>query len=387
MSRLVAQRRLFACPVKGLEAMSFQLSHADVVRLLAEPSAPVRADVATKLASDLGDADLSETELKAAQDILRILAKDVAVAVRCALSHNLRRAVHLPHDVALRLANDVEDVALPILENSPVLTEEDLVAVIREGSPRKQVTIARRPDLPEPVADALITGGLEPAVVALMENTGARIGAASLGKALDRFAGSEAVKQGMAHRAALPMTVTERLVVMVSDQLREYLVAHHDLPAAQAEEIVLQTRDRVTLNLSEGSTEEELLVLTAQMHRQGRLTSVLVWRALSLGDMAFFVAAMATLAGVPIANARMLIDDAGPAGLLSLYAKSGLPERMLSAVRAAVDVLHEVKFDGGERDHERYRSRVITRILTQFEEFPAEDLDFMLEKLGDSLTS
>jgi len=367
--------------------MSFQLSQADVIRLLTEPSAPVRADVASKLASGIEDADLSEGELLAAQDILRILAKDVAVAVRCALSYNLRRATQLPHDVALRLANDVEDVALPILENSPVLTEADLVAVVRQGSPRKQATIARRPDLSEPVADALITGAMEPVVVALMENPDARIGADSLVKALDRFATSEAVKEGMAHRAALPMTVTERLVVMVSDQLREYLVAHHDLPEVQAAEIVMQTRDRVTLNLSQGSTEAELQVLTAQMHRQGRLTPVLVWRALSLGDMAFFEAAIATLAEVPINNARMLIHDAGPAGLASLYQKSGLPERMLPAVRAAVDVLREVQFDGGARDHERYRARVITRILTQFEEFPAEDLDFMLEKLGGSLTA
>jgi hypothetical protein len=90
---------------------------------------------------------------------------------------------------------------------------------------------------------------------------------------------------------------------------------------------------------------------------------------------------------VPINNARVLIHDAGSAGLTSLYGKSGLPERMLPAVRAAVEVLREVQFDGGERDHERYRSRVITRILTQFEEFPPEDLDFMLEKLGGSLTA
>lgn len=367
--------------------MSFQLTQADVARLLAEPSAPVRADVAGKLASGLADADLSESELLAAQDILRILAQDVAVAVRCALSHNLRRATQLPHDVAVRLANDVEDVALPILEDSPVLTEADLVAVVRQGSPRKQVTIARRPDVSEPVADALITGAPEPAVVALMANAGARIGAASLGKALDRFATSEAVKEGMARRDTLPMTVTERLVVMVSDQLREYLVAHHDMSAEQATDIVLQTRDRVTLNLSHGSTDAELQVLMAQMHRQGRLTPVLVWRALSLGDMAFFEAAIATLADVPINNARVLIHDAGSAGLTSLYGKSGLPERMLPAVRAAVEVLREVQFDGGERDHERYRSRVITRILTQFEEFPPEDLDFMLEKLGGSLTA
>ena len=367
--------------------MSLQLSQADVARLLAEPSAPVRADVAGKLASGIEAADLSESELLAAQDILRILAQDVAVAVRCVLSHNLRRATRLPHDVAVRLANDVEDVALPILECSPILTEADLVAVIRQGSPRKQVTIARRPDVSEPVADALVAEAPEPAIVALMENASARIGAASLDKALDRFAGSESVKEGMARRAALPVAVTERLVAMVSDQLREFLVAHHDLPAAQATDIVLQTRDRVTLNLSHGSSAADLLVLTAQMHSQARLTPFLVWRALSLGDMAFFEAAMATLAGVPIGNARILIHDAGPAGLTSLYETSGLPARMFPAVRAAVDVLREVQFDGGARDHERYRSRVIARILTQFEEFPAEDLDYMLEKLGEALTA
>jgi uncharacterized protein (DUF2336 family) len=367
--------------------MSLPLSQADVARLLAEPSAPVRAEVAGKLASGIEGAELSETELLVAQDILRILAQDVAVAVRCSLSHHLRSATRLPHDVAVRLASDVEDVALPILQNSPILKEADLIVVIRQGSPRKQVMIAGRPDVSEPIADALITEAPEPAVVVLMTNAAARIGEASLGKALDRFATSEAVTESMVRRATLPVTVTERLVALVSDQLREYLVAHHDLPAAQATDIILQTRDRVTLNLSNGSNEAELQALTAQMHRQGRLTPILIWRALSLGDMAFFEAAVATLAGVPIANARILIHDAGAAGLESLYEKSGLPARMFSAVRTAVDVLREVKFDGGERDHERYRSRVIARILTQFEEFPAEDLDYMLEKLGDVLTA
>jgi uncharacterized protein (DUF2336 family) len=366
--------------------MSLPLSQADVARLLAEPSAPVRADLADKISSGIDAADLTGTELAVVQDIVRILAQDVAVAVRSALSANLRQATRLPHDVAVRLANDLEDVALPILQDSPILTDADLIAVIRQGSARKQVVIARRPDVSDPVADALIVEAAEPAVVALMENATARIGAGSLDKALDRFAGSDAVKEGMAKRASLPMVVTERLVAMVSDQLREYLVAHHDLPAAQATDIVLRTRDRVTLNLSRGSGEAALLALTAQMNRQGRLTSFLVWRALSLGDMAFFEAAMATLARVPIENVRILIHDAGPAGLASLYEASGLPARMFQAVRAAVDVLREVQFDGGERDHERYRARVITRILTQFEEFPAEDLDYMLEKLGDSLT-
>ena len=94
---------------------------------------------------------------------------------------------------------------------------------------------------------------------------------------------------------------------------------------------------------------------------------------------------MAVMAGVPVANARILIHDAGPKALASLYEQAGMPPRLLSAVRVALDVVRGTEFDGGERDHERYRSRVIARILTQFEDLPQEDLDYLLDKLGDVL--
>ena len=95
---------------------------------------------------------------------------------------------------------------------------------------------------------------------------------------------------------------------------------------------------------------------------------------------------MAMMAKVPLRNARILIHDAGPNGLASLYEKAGMPARLLPAVRVAMDVVRGTEFDGGERDRERYRSRVITRILTQFEDLPQEDLDYLLDKLGDVLT-
>ena len=62
------------------------------------------------------------------------MAQDAELAVRRALSHSLRSAAQLPHDVALRLASDVEAVALPILINSPVLTDQDLIALVNGGS-------------------------------------------------------------------------------------------------------------------------------------------------------------------------------------------------------------------------------------------------------------
>ena len=366
--------------------MTSTLTQADVARLLAEPSASVRAEVAAKLANEIDNTLLTAAELEIAHDIVRAMAKDVELAVRRALSHSLRSAVRLPHDVATRLANDVEAVALPILTESPVLTEIDLVEIVQRGSANKQTAIAGRRDVSEPVADALVSNAGEAAVAALMGNASARIAEASLGTAVDRFADSERVKAGMVHRASLPPTIAERLVVMVSEKLQGYLVSHHELPVSLATDIILQSRERATLHISLGSSEQELERLVRQMYRNHRLTPFLVLRALCLGDMAFFEVAMSIMAKVPVMNARILIHDAGPNGLTSLYEKSGMPQRLLSAVRVAVDVVRGTEFDGGERDRERYRSRVITRILTQFEDLAQEDLDYLLDKLGDVLT-
>jgi uncharacterized protein (DUF2336 family) len=365
--------------------MVSSLTQVDVARLLAEPSPAARAEVAHKLAHEMDSATLSEAELELASEIVRMLARDVEATVRRALSENLRRARHLPHDVALRLANDVDTVALPILSESPVLTDTDLMAIVRQGSSRKQEAVATRDEISEQVSDALVAAGSEAAVAALMANASAQIAEDALGTAINRFADSERVKASMVHRASLPAIIAERLVVMVSDRLQSYLVRHHELPVSLATDLVLQSRERATLHFSLGSSEQELERLVRQMHLNERLTPLLVLRALCVGDLPFFEMAMAVMASIPVQNARVLIHDAGSNGLTSLYEKSGMPRRLLSAIRVALDVVRGTEFDGGERDRERFRSRVITRILTQFEDLPQEELDYLLDKLGDVL--
>ena len=366
--------------------MTSTLSQADVARLMAAPSAAVRSELAAKVAREIDSAALTQDELAIAQDIARLMAQDVAAAVRRALADGVRRAVHLPRDVAVRLANDIEVVALPILSGSPVLADEDLLAILRHASPARQQAIAARPEISEPVSGAIAATAGETAVAALMRNRGARIAEPSLLRAVDRFPASEAVQAGMVHRADLPPTVAERLVVMVSDELRRYLLSHHALPPAVAADLVLQSRERAVIGLSLRASREELTSLVRQMHRHRRLTPSLILRALCMGDLAFFETALAVRAHVPIENAQILVHDAGGKGLGSLYRKAGLPENLLAIFRVAVDAANSTALDGGERDFERYRSRVITRVLSQCEDFGPDDLDYLVGKLGDLLS-
>jgi len=367
--------------------MTSHLTKEDVDRLMREPSPSVRAEVAGKLAHDIDNPALSESEMNLAHEVVRLMAKDIETSVRQALSQNLRQATRLPHDVAVQLANDVEVVALPILTESDVLTDKDLLDIIGKGSPQKHEAIACRKEVSPTVSEAIITTAGEKAVTTLMENTGAQISETSYSKAMDRFEESETVKEAIVKRPVLPVTVAERLTTVVSDKLRDYLVAHHELSSAVAADLVLQSRERTIVELASGSTEAEIEKLVGQMHMNGRLTPSIILRALCMGDVLFFEAALAIRANIPLLNARILIHDGGQLGMKTLYTRAGMPPSMLMIITAALDVLHETEMDGQAHDLERYRATVIERVLTQFEDVGSDDFEYLLNKLGDIMTA
>jgi uncharacterized protein (DUF2336 family) len=329
------------------------------------------------------DPHLAPQEIALAHDIIRILAFDVEEQVRASLSHSLRHAHSLPKDIALRLANDVDSVALPMLADSIMLSDEDLIEIVRGGSIAKQVAVAGRLNLTEPVSEAIVVHAGVPAVVVLMNNRTARISESSLLRAHERFQGSERVSRAMIYRDTLPITVAERLAAMVSRELQDYLVRHHALSPTVAADLVLTSREHAMIRLSAGASDEALGEMVTQMEHNGRLTPTLLLRALCTGDVAFFEVAMSVKGNIPLENAQALIHDRGRHGLNALYRKSGLPERLLPAIRSAVDVVAETGFDGNPRDLERFRSRVISRVLTCVSSLDPGDADYLLEKLGD----
>jgi uncharacterized protein (DUF2336 family) len=365
--------------------MAASLTPQDVARLLAQPSPTIRAEVAENVASHLSEPGISPGEVALAQDIVRILARDVEVSVRASLSKGLRHAANLPHDIARKLADDIDTVALPLLAESVVLTDDDLVDLVRRSSARKQETIAGRPNLTESVSDALINHAAEPAVAVLMANNTARIADDGFNRAVTRFAGSERVKKAMVLRQNLPATVAERLVTLVSNELQEHLLRRHALPSAVASDIVLRCREHAILRLSAGSSEDDLRQLVAQMQNAGRLTPTLVFRALASGDIAFFEAAMAEKCDIPVRNAQLLIHEPSGRGLEALYRKADMPPALFGAIQVAVHVVDETGFDGNPRDLERFRARVISRVLTQSDTTDPDIADYLINKLGDVL--
>jgi uncharacterized protein (DUF2336 family) len=358
------------------------LSSEDVQALLVNPVPGQRAKIVTQLAVDFDSGRLSPAEWQMALEIMRAMASDAEQMVRVAVAESLKHSDSLPRDLAVKLAKDDIVVAQPILENSHVLTDDDLISILADGNGAKQVSIARRPVVSEVVASAIIDTGNAAAVSTLVSNEGAALTEPLLKKTLDRYAKFETVKAAMVHRTELPVTITERLVSLVSEKLKLTLAARHKLPVDVATDIILDARERATVGLlSKGTSNEDNHALVQQLHASGRLTSSLVLRALCSGDVRFVEDAMAEIAGTSADKASLLIHDAGKLGLKALYAKCGFPQALYPAFRVAVDVIDETGFDGGDHDRERFARRVIERVLTQYQDIDVSDLDYLLGKL------
>lgn len=358
------------------------LTDLDVRALVKGDTDEDRATAAHKLCRTIDRAELSPDERAAAQDILRMMAADAAELVRRALAVTLKASPLIPRDVALRLARDVESVAIPVLNYSPAFTDDDLIGLVRGAEPVRQIAVARRPALSETVATVIVDTGVEAAVEACCANDNATFGDRTFQRAIDRFGASEGVQTALAHRSTLPLAVAEKLVSLAGEAVREHLVAHHALTPETALAIAVGARERATFDLIEQAARTtDLPAFCAHLNRQGRLSASLLLRGLASGYIGFFEHAVAELAGVPHARTWLMIHDSGPLGLKAIYDRAGLPARMFPAFRTGVDTWRSMDLDDSPKDRERFQERMLQRFLTDAPAVGRDDLEYLLDKM------
>lgn len=359
-----------------------QLTEDDIRRLVKGETPEERASVAHRVCRRIALDALTDDEKLFADEIITILADDMADLVRRTLAITLRNSPRLPREVALKLANDIEAVALPILENSPVFTEDDLIELVLAVTAAKQSAIASREHISSHLAEIISEHGAQDAVTQLATNPGAEWSDKAFLESLSRFPQDEKLHTAIVAREHVPVHIAEKMVTMVSGQLFDLLVNKHELPAQLAIDLASGARERSTIDLVEqAGRSHDMPRFVNQLNLNGRLTHSLIMRALCVGHMAFVEHALAELSGVPHSRVWLMIHDAGPLGLQAVFDRAGLPRKMLPAFRAGVGVYHETQLDGDSNDRARFRARMIERVLTQFQAIPKDDLDYLLEKL------
>ena len=299
--------------------------HEQVEQLLSNKDATQRALLAQELAVRLDSPNGSVSDRRAAEELARQLTEDAVQLVREELSKAVRHCQFLPHDIAVRIAHDVDAVACPFLQATEIFSEDDWCDLVRTVSQSARMTIAGRPDVTEGVVDSLVGTGDICVAATLIRNAKAPIGDETYSTLLDRFEGYPWVLELMVARTSLPPEIAYRLVTRVSDAARERLAQAHgiedftNLPVADA-------RANALIRIIGNLRVDQLVDFASDLHRVEELGPAFLLQALNGGLVDFFEAAMAVHAQIPVENVKTLIRSGDDVALTQLLERAQIPE-------------------------------------------------------------
>ncbi|HUK58700.1 MAG TPA: DUF2336 domain-containing protein [Stellaceae bacterium] len=126
-----------------------------VLQFAQEHSWTERAKTVERAATLYVDGALDPDARMAALDLFRLALYDGEPLVRRVLAESIKHARELPRDIVRTLASDAPEVSAPFLASSPLIADEDLLAIAQGGVSAQRAAIARRLTLPSRVARIL----------------------------------------------------------------------------------------------------------------------------------------------------------------------------------------------------------------------------------------
>lgn len=300
---------------------------ADLI-LAGDGDGDVRGHVAAKIAKVAPDLTEDERDKVGSfvVDILETLARDQLPKVRRILSEELKDATNVPAKVVEMLARDDEvEVAGPVLENSPLLSDDLLIEII-DSKPVRGIlgSIARRRDLGSDVSDAIVATDEEDAITALLSNSSAQIREEALDALVDRAPSVPAWHAPLVARPTLSSTAIVRLSAFVAESLLDRLRNRQDIDAETASVVSAAVRDRLEHDGPETAPEDDPEAAAERLHEEGRLTDDVIMSALERGERAFVTAALALRSGLSRTAVQKAISLESTKGITAISWKAGL---------------------------------------------------------------
>ena len=333
---------------------------ADVRRAIAaNPSTPAHAGVLLARDADAGVRealaekigrlfpDLSADERVAVQaavlEILETLARDQVRRVRTILAEALKDVPNAPAHVVGWLARDrAIEVAAPVLEFSPLLSDDDLIAVIADAPiPGALAAIARRGSVSTRIADAIVAAEDRDAVTALLDNPSAQIREETLDRLIERSRDITEWQPPLVRRPKLSAAAAAKLAGFVAGSLLAVLRARGDLDPqtlAAVEKAVTARLDPPAAEVNRARSDAPAGPTGAARARalkeRGALDEKALSEALAGGDQACVAEGLVLLAGVTAATIARIRAARSAKGMTALAWKAGLSMRFAIRLQA-----------------------------------------------------
>ena len=306
--------------------------------------------------------------------------------VRLLMAETLKSNMQVPHDIIWALANDRNEIAVPVLEHSHVLSEEDLITIARATREHPKLkAIARRDSISRPLSHALIEKRHDEITRIVLGNKGAAIADTSMDVVLEEFARDHSILEELVLRGGLPYAFAEKLFGSVSDTLKKQLTRKYRMNQHVVEEVAVSARETALLQfISPWMSQNDINHLVDEMHRNKRLTDSVIIRSLCIGDLRFFEAAIAKRVGIPASNARILLIDPGALGFKALYESSGLPGSFYEAVHLMLRLALEETQYGNYRTND-FGAMMVAKIRSAGYDRSVENMETLLQMVGRAI--
>ena len=311
------------------------------VLLANDDDAEVRGDLAAKIARVAPDlsADEQDKARDATYEALELLAEDQITKVRKILSEALKDIANAPPDVIKTLALDTEiEVSGPVLEFSPVLTDDDLIQIIESGPAKGGLNaISKRTQVSESISDAIVHTDDVEAIADLLSNDSAQIREATLDDLIENAPDVGLWHAPLVGRPKLPGGAATRLAQFLANNLLEVLQERADLDAETLEAVKAVVHQRIgddggPLEADGGSQDflnmEPPVDMVGRLYKVRKLDDNVIGKALNAGDYAFVLASLIVRGNLDIGVAKRIFSEKSTKGILAMAWRAALPAKM-----------------------------------------------------------
>lgn len=283
---------------------------------LAGDSRPAARFELCEIVSDILASSIRPSEHELIADILITIVRQAEHDLKQALAERLAAMDKAPLRLLLCLTEEDNDIASPILRDSPVLNDLDLMYIIQSQGPQSWRAIAARKKLSPPVVDSLAeTQDIGTAEV-LADNKNINLTPKAQEILLDLACTHEEVARPLLQRTDLPQDAVRRMYQHVSEELRRFIQNQFDITDDEL-------RGSIEDVLQEFSQEPDpefrptsaMLKAASLFAERGQLNLTLMISTLKRGQIASFVAQFSRYSGLPVSMVMSMLQQTQGQGL------------------------------------------------------------------------
>ncbi|MDQ7018085.1 MAG: DUF2336 domain-containing protein [Robiginitomaculum sp.] len=266
-------------------------------------------------------------------EVLSTITAEMDVEIRKEIANRFAKSSQAPIGLIGKFANDDIEVAAPVLQHSPVLSDGELAKLVSDHGQAHMRAISSRPTLSETVTGAIVANGDTQTLVTLTQNQGAQFSRESMETLVNKSETETDLQSPLVNHQALPPDLLNDMYFFVEERLRKRIIERNqETPPEELERAFAMAKKRIC-----GSTAlpadyaEAVRYIEAQKLRK-QVSPVLLAKLARNGDQTRFLLAFGELTGLDFETACRVWEPGKTEAVAIVCKASDLPRDLFATL-------------------------------------------------------